>query len=137
MSLRDATTVDLLVTNGTLLTMNPTREIIENGALAVGGDKVVAVGSTTELRRRWPAVRDLDARGGLVTPGLVNAHQHVTGGPLIWGAIPDTLPPGASIFEWAVPVHAAERPEDEQIGAAFVGSAGLRNGVPPLVEPGT
>ncbi|MGA8296361.1 MAG: amidohydrolase family protein [Acidimicrobiales bacterium] len=136
-SARDDTPVDLLLTNGTLLTMNPTRDIIENGALAIGGEKIIAVGSTTELRLRWPAVRDLDARGGLVTPGLVNAHQHVTGGPLIWGAIPDTLPPGASIFEWAVPVHAAERFEDEQIGAAIVGSASLRNGVTTLVEPGT
>jgi 5-methylthioadenosine/S-adenosylhomocysteine deaminase len=131
------TVPELLVTNGVLLTMNPSREILEDGTLAVAGSSILAVGPTAELRRRWPGVPELDAAGGVVMPGLVNAHQHVTGDPLLWSAIPDTLVPGASIFEWSVPAHAAELPADERLGAMLVGVASLRNGVTTLVEPGT
>jgi 5-methylthioadenosine/S-adenosylhomocysteine deaminase len=125
------------VTNGLLLMMNASREILEDGALAIAGSTILAVGSTRELRRRWPGVPELDAAGGVVMPGLVNAHQHVTGDPLLWSAIPDTLEPGASIFQWSVPAHAAELPDDERLGATLVAAASLRNGVTTLVEPGT
>jgi 5-methylthioadenosine/S-adenosylhomocysteine deaminase len=128
---------DLLVTNGVVLTMAPDRHIVHGGAVAVGDGRILAVGATAELRRRYPGTVELDAAGGVVAPGLVNAHQHVTGGPLLWSGIPDNLVPGASIFEWAVPVHAAEGPDDERLGAMLVAAASLRNGVTTLIEPGT
>jgi 5-methylthioadenosine/S-adenosylhomocysteine deaminase len=67
--------LDLLITNGTLLTMDPHGRIIENGSMAVQGDSITAVG-TAEDFRHVRASRILDARGGLVMPGLVNTHTH-------------------------------------------------------------
>ncbi len=130
-------TPDLLVTNGRVVTMNPDREILDRGAVAIRGEEVLEVGPSDALRTRWPAAPAIDARGGLVTPGFVNAHQHVTGGPLTWSVIPDNLPSGESIFSWAVPIHAAERPEDEELSASIAAAASLRNGVTTLIEPGT
>lgn len=51
-------------------------ERISSGAVAIDGGKVVAVGPQRELERRYDARALLDARGGLVVPGFVDAHTH-------------------------------------------------------------
>ena len=129
--------VDLLVFNGRLVTMDGERRIVDRGAVAVADGAICAVGGSAALRQRFRARREIDARGGLVTPGFVNSHQHVTGGPLVWSCIPDNLVPGTSIFEWAVPLHAAEQPADEELSAMVAAAESLRAGTTTLVEPGT
>lgn len=131
------TPVDLLISHGRLVTMDAQRRIVEDGAVAVDGGVIVAVGPSGDFNQRYAARREIDAGGGLVTPGLVNAHQHVSGGPLVWSCIPDNLPAGASIFEWAVPLHHAERADDERLSATIVAAQCLRSGTTTLVEPGT
>ncbi len=51
--------------------------MIEDGALAMTDGRVIAVGSTGELRRHHRARREIDARGGVVLPGFVDPHTHV------------------------------------------------------------
>lgn len=54
--------------------------LIKDGALAVAGDKIAAVGTTSELEQAgWvgPQTRRLNASGKLVTPGFVDPHTHV------------------------------------------------------------
>lgn len=131
------TAIDLLIAHGRVVTMDSGRRIVDDGAVAVDGGTIRAVGPSAELTGRYVPARTVDARGGLVTPGFVNAHQHVTGGALVWSCIPDDLPAGASIFEWAVPLHHAERPADEALSARVVAAQCLRSGTTTLVEPGT
>jgi 5-methylthioadenosine/S-adenosylhomocysteine deaminase len=69
--------VDLLVGGGTVVTMDATRQVIEDGAVAVRGDHIVAVGREKDLARRFDAATRLDASGRLVLPGLINTHTHV------------------------------------------------------------
>jgi 5-methylthioadenosine/S-adenosylhomocysteine deaminase len=69
--------VDLLVSGGTVITMNPAREIIEDGALAIKGDTIVAVGTRTEILTRFLASHVVQAEGKLVLPGFINGHTHV------------------------------------------------------------
>ncbi|MCA3859129.1 MAG: amidohydrolase, partial [Burkholderia sp.] len=47
--------IDTLIANGCVITMDPQRRVIENGAVAVDGDRIVAVGSTDELQARYRA----------------------------------------------------------------------------------
>ncbi len=68
--------VDLLVRNGTVITMDPVRRVIAGGAVAVRGGAIVAVGPEAEIAAGYRARQTLDAGGGLVLPGLVNAHGH-------------------------------------------------------------
>jgi 5-methylthioadenosine/S-adenosylhomocysteine deaminase len=68
--------VDLLVTNATVVTMDATHRVIDDGAIAVVGDHIAAVGRTRELAARYKTKRKIDARGKIVLPGLVNAHNH-------------------------------------------------------------
>src|SRR5712691_1205404 len=69
--------VDLIVSGGTLVTMNAERRILEDGAVAVKGDGIVAVGPRAEIEAKYAAGLFLDARGKLVLPGFINGHTHV------------------------------------------------------------
>jgi imidazolonepropionase len=51
--------------------------LIEDGALAAAGGKIVAVGPTLELRRRYEAQQEIDARESVVLPGFVDPHTHL------------------------------------------------------------
>jgi len=127
----------LVVGGGTLVTMNPAREVIAGGAVAVAGDRIVAVGPDAAVRRAHPGAELLDATGCVVTPGLVNAHQHLTGDSLARSCIPDLLAPGRSIFEWSVPLHGAHTAGDDEISALLAAVESLRYGVTTVIEAGT
>ena len=135
--MQDDAVAELLVVNGDLVTMDPGRRVLVGGALAITGDRIAAVGSTSELRRRWPGVAELDAGGGVVTPGMINAHQHLTGDPLVRSCIPDNLVPGESIFGWSVPLHDNHDGDDDELSAALSALESARNGVTTLIEAGT
>ncbi|HUR00425.1 MAG TPA: imidazolonepropionase [Gemmatimonadaceae bacterium] len=50
--------------------------ILKNAAVAVDGDSIAAVGSDDSLRRQFPGATEIDCRGRLLTPGLVDSHTH-------------------------------------------------------------
>ncbi|MBC2696046.1 MAG: amidohydrolase [Desulfobacteraceae bacterium] len=66
---------DILILNGTLLTMDSRGTQFKNGAVAIEGEKIVALG-TADNFSSWNVSRIIDARGGIIMPGLVNAHTH-------------------------------------------------------------
>jgi|HubBroStandDraft_6_1064221.scaffolds.fasta_scaffold13352_5 5-methylthioadenosine/S-adenosylhomocysteine deaminase len=72
---------DLLITNATIVTMDPARRIIEDGVIAVRGDTIAFVGTGTELRTQamkgFMGKETIDAKGALVLPGFINGHTHV------------------------------------------------------------
>jgi 5-methylthioadenosine/S-adenosylhomocysteine deaminase len=68
---------DLLVINGCIVTMDGERRIINEGALAVKGDTIAAIGSTREITGRYQGARIIDAREKAVFPGFINTHCHL------------------------------------------------------------
>src|SRR5260370_11379308 len=69
--------VAMLVTGGTVVTMNAERRIIEDGAVAVDGDAIVGVGSRANIEAKYAAAQPIIAKGKLVLPGFINGHTHV------------------------------------------------------------
>lgn len=67
---------NLLRAHGTVITMNPERAVIEDGAVAVEAGRIVAVGPTEAVRAAHPARETIDCRGKVVLPGLIDAHGH-------------------------------------------------------------
>ena len=67
---------DLLVTGGTVVTMDAQRRVIEDGAVAIRGDSILAVGPRAEIENRFEAAQTIDAHGALILPGLINGHAH-------------------------------------------------------------
>lgn len=68
--------VDLIVTGGTVITMDAARRILPQGAVAVTGERIVAVGPAAEIAARYSAARVIDATGKVVMPGMIDVHAH-------------------------------------------------------------
>lgn len=68
--------VDLLLSGGTVVTMNEVFDLIPDGAVAVRGDKIVAVGERADMTARYTAAEVVDCSGQYIMPGLINAHTH-------------------------------------------------------------
>ena len=68
--------VDLVVAGGTVVTMDSAKRVIEDGAVAVRGDEIIAIGQRDEIAARYDSTRIIDARGRIVMPGLINSHAH-------------------------------------------------------------
>ncbi len=72
--------ISLLLYNGKIFTADKDYSIAE--AVAVDGEKIVAVGTSSELKAKYQAAREIDLRGKLVTPGFNDAHVHFLRGAL-------------------------------------------------------
>ncbi len=72
---------DLIVRNGTIVTMDGEHRIIEDGVVAARGDEIVFVGKEADFTLRYPkgitVKQTVDAKGKLVLPGFINGHTHV------------------------------------------------------------
>ncbi|MCA9969577.1 MAG: amidohydrolase family protein [Anaerolineales bacterium] len=69
--------VDLILTGGTVVTMDAAFTVLAPGAVAVRADAIVAVGPAAEVAAAYTAETTLDCSGQVILPGLVNAHTHV------------------------------------------------------------
>jgi len=68
---------DLLILDAHLVTMDPGSRVIEGGAIAIRGTRIVAVGGA-ELAQRFEAAETIDAGGDIVMPGMINTHTHAS-----------------------------------------------------------
>src|SRR5579864_5609450 len=59
-----------------VITMDARHRVIENGAVAVRGNRIAAVGSKAEIDARFQATRRLDRPNAILAPGLINTHTH-------------------------------------------------------------
>lgn len=129
--------VRCIVRGADVVTMNDAGMVVRDGAVAVAGDRIVAVGAFAALRDAHPAAEVIGDGSGIVTPGYVNAHQHLTGDRLIQSCIPDAIDSQEAIFGWAVPVHSAHTGEDDELSAMLGSIAAVTNGITCTVEAGT
>ncbi len=68
---------DTILYGGTVVTMNQSFDVIRDGAVALRGAEIVAVGTRAEVLAQYHAEHKVDCAGSVVLPGLVNAHTHV------------------------------------------------------------
>lgn len=129
--------VDLIVEGWFVVTMNETRDIIRDGAVAVRGRDIVAVGKADELRARYRARETLGGDRFVVTPGLVNGHIHVTGEPLTRGYVPDDTPFEENVFVWLCPLYSVFTEAEERLSARLAAVEMLKSGTTTFLEAGT
>ncbi len=70
-------TVDVLLTNAHVLSMDEQMNQYDPGAVAVSGDSIVAVGPEAEIKKEYTGKETIDCSGKILMPGLINAHTHV------------------------------------------------------------
>jgi predicted amidohydrolase YtcJ len=121
---RNAGHVDRLYVNGKVWTADDARPLAE--AIAVRGDRIVAVGSSAELRRLASSeTQVIDLHGHLVVPGLQDSHLHFPGPPIHSVKLDgiETLPG----FQRALADFAKSHPEREWITGAGWGYSAFPN----------
>jgi 5-methylthioadenosine/S-adenosylhomocysteine deaminase len=132
---------DLLVTHGYVLSMDARRTVYPDGAVAVSGSRIVAVGPAREIAAKFKPRRVLDAGGAAVHPGFIDGHTHATL-HLTRGAISDnphpTHNPGEELKPGAYVVWLnALEDEDEYASALMACVEMARNGFTAFMDPGT
>lgn len=70
----------LLIGNGKLITRDPENSYYERGAVVCDGEFIKEIGNETTLKAKYPKAEFLDAHGGIIMPGLINAHTHIYSG---------------------------------------------------------
>jgi 5-methylthioadenosine/S-adenosylhomocysteine deaminase len=128
MAQRRKATVDLIIRGGTVVTMDSARRVIENGAVAVKGGRIIAVGSAADLDRKYAAREAINATGKVVIPGLINGHTHV---PMtLFRGLADDLDLQEWLTKYIFPAEAKNVTED------FV-RVGTRLGLAEMIRGGT
>jgi 5-methylthioadenosine/S-adenosylhomocysteine deaminase len=69
-------TADWIWSGRYVITMDPQRRLIENGAVAIEGRKIVAVGARAEIDRQYHARQRLDRPDAIIAPGFIDTHTH-------------------------------------------------------------
>ena len=67
---------DILISDATIVTMDAERRVIDRGAVAVAGNRIVEIGASDELAERHPAAQRIDGTGMVAMPGLIDCHAH-------------------------------------------------------------
>ena len=127
---------DTLIVGATLVTLDETRRIITDGALAIAGNRIAAIGKCHEILPQVTARETIDGRRFVVTPGFVNGHIHATE-TLVKGFIPENLPFDEGIWRWSVPLYEIQSPEEQRLAAQLAAVSMLRTGTTCFLEAGT
>ena len=129
--------VDTLVKAWYVVTMNETRDIIKNGAVALNNGSIVEVGKYSELEKKYDAKETLGGDRFVLTPGMINTHIHITGEPLTRGYVPDDTPFEENVFEWLCPLYSVYTAEEESLSAKLASVEMLKSGTTTFLEAGT
>jgi 5-methylthioadenosine/S-adenosylhomocysteine deaminase len=120
---------DLLIA-GTIVTMDPEDRIIVDGALAVQGKQIIAIGPASDIRASYTAPRLLGGQGHVVMPGLIDCHNHLAQS-LVRDHSFEDLP---GVYRVYIPAELAMTQEEAGL-AARVGIAQLlRSGATTVAE---
>ena len=116
---------DVLIHNGQIITMDRERRIYSQGAVAVTGSRIVEVGTDADLRQRFDAKETMDAEGGIVHPGFIDAHNHIVHTSCRGvGNVRDANPSPVNFADW----KAGVTDEDEAAATAMASLEMLRSG---------
>lgn len=120
------TQYDLLLTGGTVITVDSDRRVIESGAVAVSGNRIAAIGPAADFEQASVA-RTIDCTGSAIIPGFVNCHDHMEQG------IVKGIGEGEAVWEWLTtlifPLGDTMTVEEAAIATRYAALESVRAGV--------
>jgi 5-methylthioadenosine/S-adenosylhomocysteine deaminase len=123
----------LLLTGGTVVTMDDARRVIADGAVAIEGDRILDVGPADEVKARVGHAQEIDTRGQIVLPGLVNTHTHAA--MVLMRGLADDLPLMRWLNEYIFPVEAkVVSPEFVRVGTELAALEMIESGTTTFVD---
>lgn len=120
--------VDTLLTNAHVLTMDTELQQFSPGAVGIAGSSIVAVGPQAELQREYRAQSTIDCGGKVLMPGLVNAHTHAA--MTLLRGLADDLRLDVWLMGFMMPVEREYvSPEFVRLGTSIACAEMIRSGV--------
>jgi 5-methylthioadenosine/S-adenosylhomocysteine deaminase len=120
--------VDLLILGGTIVTMDQTRRVIDDGGIAISQGRIVAIGPRADVERAYTSRQRVSAAGKVITPGLINGHTHVP--MVLFRGLADDLDLQEWLTKYIFPAEAKNVTEE------FV-RVGARLGLAEMIRGGT
>jgi 5-methylthioadenosine/S-adenosylhomocysteine deaminase len=121
-----------LLTHATIITMNPDRDILEDGAIYLSNDRIVQVGTTSDLLIQFPDAEVIDCSDRVIIPGMINTHTHLFQ-TLLKGLGDDRV-----LKDWFTymtgPSAVELQPEDCYAAARYGCVESIKSGVTTLVD---
>jgi 5-methylthioadenosine/S-adenosylhomocysteine deaminase len=133
--MRERLVADLLLRARAVVTMNPGREVISNGAVAVTNSKIVAIDNAAELSERVSARRVIDAQDGVLTPGLIDAHNHPQD-TLLRGVLDDLGPGERRMTSYVFPYEHGISDDEAYLASQATFAEMLLNGTTCFCDAG-
>ena len=120
--------VDLLVLGGTIVTMDQTRRIIDDGGIAISNGRIVGIGPRAEIESRYSSRQRVSAQGKVLAPGLINGHTHIP--MVLFRGLADDLDLQEWLTKYIFPAEA------KNVTEQFV-RVGTRLGLAEMIRGGT
>jgi len=124
---------DLIITGGTVVSMDAARTIYDDGAVVINGDSILAVGPRAEIEARFAGRQTIDAGGKLVLPGFINGHTHV---PMtLFRGIHDDVTLTDWLYKYIFPAEAKNVNEEfVRWGTRLAAAEQIRSGVTTFAD---
>lgn len=124
----------LLLTDGTVITLDKGRRILKETTIAIQDGKIEEIGDTAALKSKYRGAEIVNAHGKIVLPGLIDTHVHLT------QTLARGLTNGVSVPDWLykriLPYEAAMTPNDVYYSSALACLEMIRTGTTCFADPG-
>lgn len=121
---------DMMIVDGTVLTMDAQNKIIEQGTVVIAKNKIIAIGGP-ELAKQYQATKVLDVDGDIVMPGLINTHTHAS--MTVFRSLADDVPD--RLHRYIFPLESKMVSRDMvRIGANLANAEMVKGGVTTYVD---
>lgn len=120
------TPCDLLLSAGTVLPQNDSREVLRQAALAITDGRIAAMGPAEALRAQFAPRRAIDLPEALILPGLINTHTHAA--MTLFRGLCDDAPLSVWLTEHIWPAEARLSAEAVRLGTTLACAEMLASG---------
>ncbi|MEQ4778500.1 amidohydrolase [Providencia huaxiensis] len=125
-----ATSADIIIVDGTILTMDAQKQVIDHGTVVIKGNKIIAVGGP-ELAQSYQAPSILNVDGDIVMPGLINTHTHAS--MTVFRSLADDVPDRLHRYIFPLENKMVSR-EMVRVGANLANIEMIKGGVTTYVD---
>jgi 5-methylthioadenosine/S-adenosylhomocysteine deaminase len=130
--------VSYLIEHALIITIDRGRRIIKDGSIAIDDDKIIDIGKSDDLARKYPnAETRINASDKVVLPGFVDSHTHVSAEQLVRGIVPDYVSQAQWIQDWIIHVYEAPTEEDEYYSSLHSFIECIKTGTTTICDGGT
>lgn len=123
----------LLIRGATVITMDSERRILREADIEIADGRIAALGSTVDVRQR-PVDKEIDARGQVALPGLIDGHLHSN--HFLAKGIGDDIPLKDVLYRRMWPIEAQLTPEEVYLSALGNFAEMIKHGTTTFADPG-